>query len=91
MSNFQVGDAVRVQRDETIRPPKGTWSRHRGKAGFVVVVNSSEEVDPPEFGVILTTTRPQWRKDPAHASELVYDSDQLLWFAEYELTLRREG
>jgi hypothetical protein len=88
---FQVGDAVRVQRDEIKYPPRGTWTRHRGKPGFVVMVNASTEVDPPEYGIVLTTTRPQWRKDEGHSNELLYDSDSVLWFAGHELAPRKEG
>lgn len=85
---FTVGQAVRVNRDEQAHPSKGTWPRHRSKPGFVVIVNASEEVDPPEYGVILTTTRPVWRKEPGREHELQYDSDQVLWFAPWELVPR---
>lgn len=89
VQTFQVGDAVRISRDEHRYAPKGTWNRHRSKPGFVVIVNSSEEVDPPEYGVILTTTRPVWRKEPGREHELQYDSDQVLWFAPHELVNRQ--
>jgi hypothetical protein len=88
LPTFNVGDAIRVSRDEQRYAPKGTWHRHSSKPGFVVMVNSSDEVDPPEYGVVLTTTRPPWRKDPGHQNELQYDSDQVLWFAPWELVLR---
>jgi hypothetical protein len=85
---FQVGDAVRIQRDEIKNPPKGTWASFRGRPGFVCIVNDTD--DPPEYGVILTTTRPQWRKNEGHENELSYDSEAIRWFTPYELAPRRE-
>jgi hypothetical protein len=37
-----VGDAVRIERDETRHPLKGTWPRFRGRAGTVVEFNLGE-------------------------------------------------
>jgi hypothetical protein len=86
---FKVGDAVRISRDENIYAPKGTWSRHRSKPGFVVVVSpGAGPHGATEYGVILTTTHPQWRKEPGREHELNYDSDAVLWFAPHELVAR---
>jgi len=80
---FLVGDSIRVHRDETIRPSRGTWRRYREQCGFVVMVGDDEE-----YGVILSTTRPPWRKDPGSEGQLSYDSAAVLWFREYELIPR---
>lgn len=103
---FAVGDAIRISRDENIYAAKGTWSVHRSKPGFVVIVNEGggRLVDPEpagltqeekdalprhhEYGVILTTTHPQWRKEPGRQHELSYDSDAVLWFQPWELVAR---
>lgn len=87
MSEFKVGDAVRVERDEDLYPSRGTWPRYRNRPGFVVQLNH----DADEIGVVLTLTRPRWRTDPGHEGDLAYDSDQVSWFRPYELRHRREG
>lgn len=97
MSEFKVGDAVRVERDETLYPSRGTWPLYRGRPGFVVMVN--REGGPngePEYGVILTTTRPPWRRDANGklrygTGTLSYSSDLVSWFRAHELRHRREG
>lgn len=85
MSEFKVGDAVRVERDEALYPSRGTWPRYRSRPGFVVMVS---EIDD-EYGVVLTTTRPPWRQDGS--GTLSYDSDMVSWFRPHELRLRREA
>lgn len=84
---FQVGDAVRVHRNEKAFPSKGTWPRYREQPGFVVMVNSSEDTEPPEYGVVLTIHRPPWRQ--GRKAELIYDSDAVKWFAGHELIARQ--
>ncbi len=51
VSNPKVGDRVRVERDETIYPSKGTWPKFRGKTGTIVEVNLGE------YGVVFTKVR----------------------------------
>lgn len=43
MSTFAVGDRVRIERDETRYPSKGTWPQFRGKIGTVVQVNADRK------------------------------------------------
>jgi hypothetical protein len=82
---FQVGDPIRTS--ATIRS-----GRYRDRPGFVVVVNhDGGPAGAPEYGVILTTTRPQYRKEPGRTHEVLYDSDQIAWFAPHELNHRSEG
>jgi len=38
----RVGDRVRIERDETRYPPRGTWPRFRGRRGTVVATNLGE-------------------------------------------------
>ena len=79
---FRVGDAV--------RPSASLKSgRFRDRPGFVVTVNEGGGPNgEPEYGVILTVTRPAWRKEPGRQHEVAYDSDQVVWFAPRELTAR---
>jgi ribosomal protein L21E len=37
---LNVGDRVKIQRDETRYPSKGTWPQFRGKTGTVVEINA---------------------------------------------------
>lgn len=86
---FKVGDAVRVKRDAKQYPSKGTWPRHDGKPGFVVILSPGAGPDGAiEYGVIETTQRPQWRREEGREHELCYDSDAVLWFAPHELVAR---
>lgn len=39
---LSVGDEVRIERDETRFPAKGTWSLYRGRVGTLVEVNEGE-------------------------------------------------
>lgn len=37
MSSFKSGQQVRVERDETRWPSRGSWPRYRGKTGTIVL------------------------------------------------------
>ncbi|AEJ92395.1 hypothetical protein TIMSHEL_38 [Mycobacterium phage Timshel] len=39
---MKKGDRVKVERDEAKYPPRGTWSRFRGKTGKFVTRNGDE-------------------------------------------------
>lgn len=41
---LRVGDRVRVERDESRWPSKGSWPRYRGKTGTVIVASNYGEV-----------------------------------------------
>lgn len=43
-TGFRRGDLVRVERDEVLHPPAGTWPRYRGREGTVVVAANYGEV-----------------------------------------------
>jgi hypothetical protein len=55
---FKVGTRVRIERDETRYPSKGTWPQFRGKTGTVVEVNH-DRVRPhlTEYGVVFGKPR----------------------------------
>jgi hypothetical protein len=52
-AGFRVGDRVRIERDETRWPPRGSWHRYRGKTGTVVQINQSAG----EYGVVFGSER----------------------------------
>jgi len=69
--NPHVGDRVRVERDETRYPCRGTWPQFRGRTGTVVEVNADRQRPHlTEYGVSFT------KRDRAWA-----------WFKVYELTV----
>jgi hypothetical protein len=82
---FSVGQAIRTS--ATIRS-----GRYRDRPGFVVTVNHGGGPNgAPEYGVILGLTRPPFRKEPGRTHEVLYDSDQIAWFLDRELTPRQDS
>ena len=75
---FHVGDYVKIERDETLYPSKGTWSSYRDKIGRIIVINF-HEINPNfprkepyiEWGVKFTAS----------------GNESLHWFVEHELTV----
>lgn len=56
-AGVRPGDRVRIERDETRFPAKGTWREYRGKIGTVVEVNRScPTTSEPEIGVAFGAT-----------------------------------
>ena len=53
MSAPRVGNRVRIERDETIYPAKGTWPQFRGCTGIVVEINLGES------GVVFSKASPR--------------------------------
>ncbi|MCW2546789.1 MAG: 38, gp56 [Mycobacterium sp.] len=73
---IEVGTRVRIDRDETTYPAKGTWPQFRGKTGTVVEINDDK------YGVVFgkvkeRVNRPgtyQWSGDESQT-----------WFKRYEI------
>lgn len=79
----EVGTRVRIERDETRYPSRGTWPRFRGKTGTVVQVNvDRKRPHLTEYGVSLgkVTARTDGR------GALNWESVDVVWFKVYELT-----
>jgi hypothetical protein len=54
----QVGDRVRVERDEVRYPSRGSWPQFRGRAGTVVEVTVDRERPYlTEYGVVFGKAR----------------------------------
>jgi hypothetical protein len=73
----RVGDLVRIERDETRYPSKGTWPRFRGKTGTIVEIN----VD--EYGVCFGKVIPR----KSRPGSFDWDSADVAWFQPYELSV----
>jgi hypothetical protein len=78
--NIAVGTKVRIERDETLYPSKGTWPQFRGKTGTVVQVNvDRERPHLTEYAV----TFGKFRKPNQHGTIPV--GPDTYWFKAYEL------
>lgn len=77
------GDRVRVERDETLYPPRGTWKNYRGKTGTVVEINKTRLETTGEWhtevGVVFGATR----RDPRTGTPR---GGAATWFMPWELT-----
>jgi hypothetical protein len=71
-----VGDRVRIERDETKYPSKGTWPYYRGKTGTVVEINLGE------YGVVFTKVTP--RIDGR--GRFRYKSEDVHWMQPWEVS-----
>lgn len=57
-SSMNVGDRVRIGRDETRYPSRGTWPQFRGRTGTVIEVNADRKRRHlTEYGVVFGATR----------------------------------
>lgn len=82
--SLRVGDRVRIERDEKIWPPKGTWKRYAGKPGVVVsVVQHDHAEGGTEVGVAVGVTSLPRRPD---GRGLMVGDHPVAWFLPHELT-----
>ncbi|KUH86476.1 MULTISPECIES: hypothetical protein [unclassified Mycobacterium] len=80
--NTRVGDRVRIERDETRWPSKGTWPQFRGKVGTVVEANRDRKRPHLiEYAVALGKVTP--RNDGRGGFN--YDAKSVAWFKDYEM------
>lgn len=79
---MNIGDRVRIERDETRYPSRGTWPQFRGKVGTVVELNRDE------YGVCFGKVTPA---PPSHRRALNWDAADVAWFRRHELTHIRSG
>jgi hypothetical protein len=81
MTNPCVGDRVRIERDETRYPSKGTWPQFRGQVGTVVEINRDRRHSHlTEWGVVFSKT---WFR--AGRPGQLEHSDIVTWFKQYEI------
>lgn len=74
MNRPRVGDRVRIERDETRWPSRGTWPRYRGRTGVVVEINLGE------VGVAIGKQLPPSGKRGGNMR-----GDSVTWFMPWEL------
>ncbi|MEM6108476.1 hypothetical protein AAHS21_19920 [Mycobacterium sp. 050272] len=78
MSKLTVGHRVRIERDETRYPAKGTWPRFRGKTGTVIEVNADgKRPHLTEYGLAFGSVS---RRPNGSLS-----SSNVTWFRAHEL------
>lgn len=70
---MKIGTKVRIERDETLYPSKGTWPKYRGKRGTVVENNIGE------IGVVFGET---WRD----SRNRIRHDEGITWFQPYEIS-----
>jgi hypothetical protein len=73
MNDLTVGSRVRIERDETRYPSKGTWPQFRGKTGTIVEINLGE------YGVAIGKTLPASGKRGGSMK-----GGAVTWFQPYE-------
>ena len=78
---MNIGDRVKIERDEIRYPSKGTWPRFGGKTGTIVEVNLGE------YGVCFGKVTPR-RSRPGSFD---WDSADVAWFQPYELKVLARG
>jgi hypothetical protein len=79
----RVGDRVRIERDETRYPTKGTWPQFRGKTGTIVAINvDRKHPHLTEYGVAFGKTRQRAGRPDG---SLIGDGI-VTWFKAHELT-----
>jgi len=76
MNDLAVGTQVRIERDETRYPSKGTWPSFRGKTGTIVEINLGE------YGVAFGKVTPR----KSRPSSFDWKSDDVAWFQPHEVT-----
>jgi hypothetical protein len=79
---MNVGDRVRIERDEVRYPSQGTWPQFRGKTGTIVEINLGE------YGVCFGKVTPASAKSKR---KLWYDTKAVAWFQPYEVQPVEQG
>jgi hypothetical protein len=83
---IKVGDKVRIERDETRHPSRGTWPQFRGKTGTVVEINRAGR-GPTEYGVCFTKVSPG---GPRSKRAFTWDQASVAWFKRHEIVLTED-
>lgn len=80
---FSVGDVIRIERDETRHPSRGTWPQFRGRTGTVVDVNrDSTQPDKTEYGVVFGKVE---RRTDGRGKFIRSGNEPITWFKGHEL------
>jgi hypothetical protein len=80
---LNVGDRVRIERDEKLYPSKGTWPQFRGRTGTVVEINRDHKRPRlTEYGVVFTKATARGGRP----GKFNYDNGSVTWFKCYEVS-----
>jgi hypothetical protein len=83
----RVGDRVRIERDETCYPSKGTWPQFRGRTGTVVEINADRKrLHVTEYGVVFAEVWPREDRPGVYRW-----SGPITWFKDYEIVRAEAG
>jgi hypothetical protein len=80
---MNVGDQVRIERDETRYPPKGTWPQFRGRTGTIVEINLDKRPHLTEYGVAFGKV---WARKDRPGVYAWSGSEPVTWFKAHELS-----
>lgn len=80
-----VGTRVRIERDETSYPSKGTWPQFRGRTGTVVEINEDRKRPHlTEYGVIFGKAKER----PNRPGTFAWSGDESqTWFKAHEISV----
>lgn len=90
----KAGDKVRIQRDETLYPPKGTWGQFRNKTGRVVSINRGRTTQvvgrPPGMSKQEPAFLREVKIETEYGVSFTKSSDIGAWFRAYELKVIKD-
>jgi hypothetical protein len=79
-----VGDRVRIERDETRYPSKGTWPEFRGRTGTIVEINvDRKHPHLTEYGVAFGKVSSAGKSAKRTHN---WEADSVTWFKDYEMS-----
>jgi hypothetical protein len=80
---MKIGDRVRIHRDETRYPSKGTWPQFRGRVGTIVEINGDRERPHlTEYAVVFGKVSPAGGSAKRTNR---WDANGVAWFQAYEI------
>jgi hypothetical protein len=78
-----VGDRVRIERDETLYPSKGTWPQFRGRVGTMIEINlDKKRPHLTEYGVVFGNVIP---RTDGRGTFVRSGDEPVTWFKAYEI------
>ena len=77
---MNLRDRVRIERDETKYPPRGTWPEYRGRIGTVVEINpDTKRPDRTEYAIVFKSVIQDGKR-------IHWGNEASTWFLGHELT-----
>lgn len=80
---FSIADLIRIERDETRHPSRGTWPQFRGRTGTVVEINADRaRPHRTEYGVVFGKVGP---RTDGRGKFVRSGNEPITWFKAHEL------